>query len=87
MAQLYPVVHNHDDDVESLTRCPDEEEIKSTVKVMKNNKAPSADNITAELLKLGGDVVVQWLLNLVSMVWQEKCVPEDWTKAAYHPTA
>ena len=79
VAQLNPVVHN-DDDVESLTRCPDEEEIKSAVKVMKNNKAPGADNITAELLKLGGDVVVQWLLNLVSVVWQEESVPEDWTK-------
>ena len=56
------------------------EEIRSAVNVMKNNKAPGADNITAELLKLGGDVVVQWLLKLVSVAWQEESVPEDWTK-------
>ena len=64
----------------NLIRCPDEEEITFAVKVMKNNKAPGTDSITAELLKLGGDVVVQWLLNLVSVVWQEESVPEDWTK-------
>ena len=37
VAQLNPVVH-HDDDVESHTRCPDEEEIKSAVKMMKTTK-------------------------------------------------
>ena len=47
---------------------------------MKNGQAPGADGISAELLKLGGDTVVRWLLYLATVVWKEERVPEDWVK-------
>ena len=47
---------------------------------MKNGWAPGADGISAELLKLGGDTVVQWLLHLATAAWEEERVPEDWVK-------
>ena len=59
---------------------PNEEEIRTALKLMKNGRAPGADGISAELLKLGGDTVVRWLLHLATVVWEEERVPEDWVK-------
>ena len=38
--------------------------------------------ITAELLKLGEETVVQWLAmaKLAASIWQSEAVPEDWVK-------
>ena len=44
---------------------------------MKNGKAPEGDDISAELLKSGGEVVVQWLLTLV---WSSETMAEDWLR-------
>ena len=45
-----------------------------------NGRVPGADGISAELLKLGGDTIVQWLLHLATAVWEKERVPEDWVK-------
>ena len=70
----------NDIDLESLTEAPSEEEIRSALDMMKTGRAPGADGIPVELLKLGGDTVVQRLLSLASVVWEQEKVPEDWTK-------
>ena len=49
--------------------------------MMKNGWAPSADGISTELLKLGGEKVLQWLLHLAHIIWEEEKVPEDWLKS------
>ena len=38
---------------------PTAEEVAEAVKQLKGNKAPGVDEITAELLKLGGEIMVQ----------------------------
>ena len=54
--------------------------MRTALKLMKNGRATGADGISAELLKLGGDTVVRWLLHLATVVWEEEKVPEDCMK-------
>ena len=44
---------------ESLSCERSEDEIRAAIKQLKNDRAPGADMITAELLKLGEETVVQ----------------------------
>ena len=63
-----------------LLSVPCESEIRTVLKMMKNGQAPGADDISAELLKLEGKKVVQWLTYLARIVWEKEKVPEDWVK-------
>ena len=47
---------------------------------MKNGKAAGVDNIPAEALKEGGDVIVESLHQLLNLVWTEEEIPNDWKK-------
>ena len=67
-----------DSNDDELSCPPTEEEIAKAINQLKNNKAPGACEITAELLKLGGGVMVQWLTQLSQLVWLREEVPVDW---------
>ena len=68
------------EDIEDLAKVPEIDEVCDAVNGLKNNKAPGADEITAEYLNLGGDVVVTWMSNLISTIWEKEYVPVDWLK-------
>ena len=57
-----------------------ETEIKSTITKLKSGKAKGIDDIHAEILKAGGDVVVSELHKLFNMIWKKENVPSDWRK-------
>ena len=63
-----------DDD---LVCIPSEDEIREAISQLKNNKALGEDEITAEMVKLGGEPVVQWLTRLSQCIWQSEEVPMD----------
>ena len=46
---------NSDNSDDHISCVPNEERIRIALKLMKNGRAPGADGISAELLKLGGD--------------------------------
>ena len=52
---------------------------------MKNRKAPGVDSITAEVLKAGGDKMIQFLHMLFNKVWIEEKPPLDWSKMIVTP--
>ena len=64
-------------DTSEVTR----EEVEVAVRKLKNGKAPGSDEIVAELVKNGEQVVVDWLLELLRELWRTKRVPQEWKNA------
>ena len=48
---------------------------------MTSGKAPGADGIPAEVLKHGGSSLVTQFTNLISKIWDEEAVPQDFKDA------
>jgi hypothetical protein len=53
-------------------------EIKEAIKMQKPHKAPGKDGILAELLKQGGESLMQTLHRLICKIWNEEEMPCDW---------
>ncbi|KAK1802256.1 hypothetical protein P4O66_021914 [Electrophorus voltai] len=56
------------------------EETKVAIRTLKANKAPGLDEIAPEMLKYGGDAIVNALTVLLNKCWQDQSVPSDWRK-------
>ncbi|KAK1796709.1 hypothetical protein P4O66_009731 [Electrophorus voltai] len=56
------------------------EKTKVAIRTLKANKAPSLDKIALEMLKHGGDAIVNTLTVLLNKGWQDQNVPSDWRK-------
>ena len=61
------------------------EEVRRGVKRLKLRKAPGICGIVPEMLKAGGEVVVEWMTEVFNMVWREGVAPTDWKNAVIVP--
>lgn len=53
-------------------------EIRTTLAQMKNNKSPGEDQITTEMLKLGGNIIEEALKTLLNKCLYEGKIPKEW---------
>ncbi len=60
-------------------------EVEAAIKSLKNSKAPGKDNITAEMIKAGGESSVDILHMLCNKICRGKTCPTDWGKAIITP--
>ncbi|CAH1248421.1 Hypp8135 [Branchiostoma lanceolatum] len=61
------------------------DQVKAALRKLKNGKAPGICNITAEMLKAGGDHMIQWLTQIVNHVWILEKPPDDWRRGIILP--
>ena len=64
----------------ALDEVPSRGEIKTSVSQMNNNKAPGIDGITAEIIRNGGEKMIDLLKQVIQRVWESE-VPQDWRDA------
>lgn len=64
---------------------PMETEIEEAIRLMKNNKSPGEDGITAELIKYGGKPLMKVITRLIVEIWQKVQMPEEWRVAILCP--
>ncbi|XP_046679269.1 uncharacterized protein LOC124366713 [Homalodisca vitripennis] len=62
-----------------------EREIEEIIRKMRNNKSPGSDTITAEMLKYGGEELLKVIHELISKVWEQERMPEEWKKGLIIP--
>ncbi|CAH1266623.1 Hypp3444 [Branchiostoma lanceolatum] len=60
-------------------------EDSNAVRSMKPGKSPGIDNIPAELLRHGGEVVIDRYHELCRKIWEEKKWPKEWTQSLVIP--
>ena len=56
-------------------------EVEVRVGKLKNEKATGKDEVTGEMIKGGGNRVVDWIWRLCNMAFESGVVPEDWRSA------
>ena len=52
---------------------------------LKKGKATGKDQITGEMIKVGGDRVLDWTWRLCNMAFESGVVPEDWRSTVIIP--
>ena len=61
------------------------EEVEKVVGKLRNGKAAGQDEVVAELLKYGREVVIDWLTEVIQQVWQSGNIPQEWKDATLIP--
>ena len=56
-------------------------EVEQAVKKLQNGRAAGEDEVVAEMLKNGGEVMIDWLLEILQEVWRTKQLPSEWKKS------
>jgi hypothetical protein len=62
-----------------------EDEVRKALSEVKNGKAPGEDGVLTEVLKGGGDVIVQSLFMLFKKVWDMEEFPSQWMRGVICP--
>ena len=60
-------------------------EVEVRVGKLKNGKAAIGDEFTREMIKGGGDRVVDWIWRMCYLAFERGFVPEDWRSAVIVP--
>ena len=61
------------------------EEVAKAVGKLRNGKVAGQDEVVAELLKYGGEVVIDWLTEVIQQVWRSGKIPQEWKDATLIP--
>ena len=61
------------------------EDVRKAVKKLKRGKVPGVDGITSEMLKCGGECLLEWLRRVCNVCVLEERVPNDWMRAIIVP--
>ena len=61
------------------------EEVRRAVEKLKNSKAAGIDGIMAEVLKYGGEWMLESVWELCREVFEKEKIPEQWSKAVKVP--
>lgn len=66
------------EDARFNTAPPSRREIAAAIKQLKNNKAPGADNIASEMLKVDAESLSEQLRLILHEVWETETIPSEW---------
>ena len=77
-----PTIHGPN---QEATQPPSLEEVKSTIRRLKNHKSPGSDGIAAEMLKSGGDVLAKHIYEIITDIWRNEALPGEWNESIVCP--
>jgi hypothetical protein len=85
-------VHNVSDDkqtevhmAEPLAPGPNRLEVEITIAKLKKHKSPGSDEIPAELIQAGGEILLSALHKLINSIWNKEELPDQWKESIIVP--
>ncbi len=60
-------------------------EVEKAIGEIKCGKAAGIEGITPEMVKHGGDAVVEWMTMIFDLAWRQGELPDEWKKAVIVP--
>ena len=61
------------------------EDVKKAIRNLKNNKTAGTDGMQLELIKRGGNKLLNSMYELVRQIWDEERIPEEWKETITVP--
>jgi hypothetical protein len=61
------------------------EDVENAIRNLKNNKAAGRDGIHSELIKYGGNKLLNRIYELARQIWEEEGIPEEWRETIIVP--
>ena len=61
------------------------DDVRKAVKKLKNGKSPGIDGVTSEMLRYGGESIIEWLTRVCVVCLAEGRVPVEWKRAIVLP--
>ena len=83
--QVENSIKEENQDQDELDREIDREEVGKAVKTLKTGKAGGFDGIINEMLKNGGEDMIDLLWSLLKKVFEAECIPSSWSKGLIVP--
>lgn len=60
-------------------------EVRTAIKKLKNNKAAGIDDMPGEIVKYGGERLVEEIFELIREIWNKEQIPMEWTESVIIP--
>jgi hypothetical protein len=70
---------------EPLVPGPSPPEVEIAIAKLKKYKSPGSDQIPAELIKAGGEILLSAIHKLVNSVWNKEELPDQWKESIIVP--
>jgi hypothetical protein len=70
---------------EPLVPDPSRFEVETAIAKLKNYKSPGSDQIPAELIQAGGEILLSAIHKLINSVWIKKELPDQWKMSIIVP--
>jgi hypothetical protein len=71
--------------VEPLVPEPSLVEVEIAIGKLKSYKSPGTDNISAELMKAGGETLYSEIHRLICCIWNKEELPQQWKESVSVP--
>jgi hypothetical protein len=72
---------------EPIVPDPSRLEVEIAIAKFKKYKSPGTDEVPAELIQAGGEILPSAINKLVNSVWNKEELPDQWTVSIYYCTS
>jgi hypothetical protein len=70
---------------EPLVPGPSRREVEIAIAKLKKYKSPGSDQISAELIQAGGEILLSAIHKLINSVWNKEELPDQWKESIVVP--